>query len=77
MKLSFSVIFVVSNVGDDGVGVLLHHSFICVSVLFVMDTIEGVPEIASQSLKSLGDKSYEKRKAAAQEITTVVSKLYV
>lgn len=42
-----------------------------------MDTIEGVPEITSQSLKSLGDKSYEKRKAAAQEITTVVSKLYV
>lgn len=42
-----------------------------------MDTIEGVPEVSSQSLKNLGDKSYDRRKAAAQEITTAVTKLFV
>lgn len=42
-----------------------------------MDSIEGVPEITPSSLKYLGDKSFDRRKAAAQEITAVVSKLYV
>ena len=42
-----------------------------------MDSVEGVPEILPLSLKNLGDKSFDRRKAAAQEITAVVSKLYV
>lgn len=42
-----------------------------------MDSIEGVPEVLPQSLKNLGDKSFDRRKAAAQEITLVVSNLYV
>ena len=42
-----------------------------------MDGIEGVPEVTAGSLKGLGDKSYDKRKTAAQEITTVVSQFYV
>ena len=42
-----------------------------------MDSIEGVPEVTASSLKGLGDKSYDKRKSAAQEITNVVSQFYV
>ena len=42
-----------------------------------MDNIESVPEVSAASLKGLGDKSYDRRKSAAQEITSVVSTLYV
>ena len=42
-----------------------------------MDSIEGVPEILPLSLKNLGDKSDDRRKAAAQEITLVVTKFQV
>lgn len=42
-----------------------------------MESIEGVPEISAASLKGLGDKSYDRRKSAAQEITNVVSTIYV
>ncbi|KAK8794162.1 hypothetical protein WA171_003287 [Blastocystis sp. BT1] len=41
-----------------------------------MDNIESVPEVSAASLKGLGDKSYDRRKSAAQEITSVVSTLY-
>lgn len=42
-----------------------------------MDSIEGVPEILPLSLKNLGDKSDDRRKAAAQEINLVVTKFQV
>lgn len=42
-----------------------------------MESIEGIPEISSITLKNLGDKSYDRRKSSAQEITVVVSKFYV
>lgn len=32
-----------------------------------MDNIESVPEVSAASLKGLGDKSYDRRKSAAQE----------
>ena len=41
-----------------------------------MESIEGIPEISSITLKNLGDKSYDRRKSSAQEITVVVSKFY-
>ena len=42
-----------------------------------MDSIEGVPEILPLCLKNLRDKSDDRRKAAAQEITLVVTKFQV
>lgn len=42
-----------------------------------MDSIEGVPEISPLSLKNLGDKSFDRRKAAAQEISVIVTTLNV
>ena len=42
-----------------------------------MEGIEGVPEISPLSLKTLGDKSFDKRKAAVQEINGAVTKIIV
>ena len=42
-----------------------------------MDSIEGVPEILPITMKNLGDKSDDRRKAAAQEINLVVTKFQV
>ena len=42
-----------------------------------MEKIEEVPEISALTLKNLGDKSYDRRKCSAQEITDVVIRYYV
>ena len=42
-----------------------------------MEKIDGIPEISALTLKNLGDKSYDRRKCSAQEITSVFGKYYV
>ena len=42
-----------------------------------MEKIEGIPEISALTLKNLGDKSYDRRKCSAEEITAVFARYYV